>query len=336
MQTMQRLTRAYRNAHVIEFGNADRFAFLSDSHRGDGSTSDEFTKNRQIFISALAHYFDEGYTLIEAGDNDDLWEWPKFRHIAKANPLTFDLIKCFHADGRYLRLFGNHDMQLADPDYVARTLWQGRDHLTGRLEPFLPGLDVHEAVVLRHSKTGQEILTVHGHQGDFANDQAWRYSMFTFRFFWRHLHALGIRSPSSPTRNSFKRHKVERNYARWIRRHGIAMICGHTHRERFPRNGDAPYFNTGSCVFRTYITALELADDAISLVTWQILPDADGYLRVGRRVLAGPLPIANFDLHPEPGRHRRPSRSLDWPSPAAEQFKACRVPRWPSPFGAHA
>lgn len=312
MQTMQRLSRAYERAKIIEFDSSAKFIVFSDSHRGDGSLSDEFTKNRHNFVAALQHYLTEGYTLIEAGDNDDLWEWPKFRHIYKANPLTFNLLRQFHEEGRYFRLYGNHDFQLADPDYVAHNLYEQRNHFNGKPEKFLDGLEVHEAVVLRNRDTGQEIFVVHGHQGDFANDQAWRVSMFTFRIFWRYLHALGIRSPSSPTRNSFKRHKVERNYVRWILRNGLPLICGHTHRERFPNGSDAPYFNSGSCVYPNYITGLEIADEQISLVMWRVVPDANQYLRVAKRIVAGPRPLTDFALRPDPSRHRRPAKSLDW------------------------
>ena len=184
---------------------------------------------------------------------------------------------------------------------------------------------MHEAILMRHRDTRQEILIVHGHQGDFANDQAWRWSMFTFRIFWKYAHALGIRSPSSPTRNSYKRHKVERNYVRWILRNGRALICGHTHRERFPRANDAPYFNSGSCVFPSYITGLEIVEDQISLVTWLVVPDVNGYTRVVRRVIAGPRPLADFDLQPDPSRHRRPAKSLeDWTTSTRSRIRVRR------------
>ncbi|WP_341729405.1 hypothetical protein [Brooklawnia sp.] len=240
MRTMPRLTRAYRNARLLEIDSSSKIVIFSDSHRGDGSLADEFHKDRDIFEAALQHYLDEEFTLIEAGDNDELWEYSKFHHILKANPEVFQLIRQFHLKKRYIRIYGNHDMQLRDPQYVREHLYLRLNHVTGRAEPLLDGTKVEEAVLLRHKDTGQEILTVHGHQGDFPNDQAWRASMLTFRVFWRHLHALGIHSPSSPTRNSYRRHKVERNYVRWILEHGTALICGHTHRERFPMGDDAP------------------------------------------------------------------------------------------------
>lgn len=317
MQTMKRLTRAYRGAKVIDFDADSKFVFFSDSHRGDGSVSDEFAKNRHIFVGALQHYLDEGFTLIEAGDNDDLWEFPKVRHIAHANQLTYKLLQEFHTQGRYWRMYGNHDMQLSDPEYVTHNMHTIRNHYTGKSQPLFENLTVHEALLLRHRESGQEILTVHGHQGDFPNDQAWRWSMFTFRIFWKHLHAFGIRSPTSPTRNAFKRHKVERNYVRWILRNGIPLICGHTHRARFPVGDDAPYFNTGSTVFSHYITALELENDQISMVTWRVVPDANGYLNVSRKLDVGPRPVSEFDLRPDLSRIKRPAKSLDWTKLAA-------------------
>lgn len=312
MRTMQRLDEAYDEAHIVEFDSSSKFVIMSDSHRGDGSSADEFTKNAHICLAALRHYLDEGYVLIEAGDNDELWEFPKFRHITKAYPLTFELLKKFHRKGRYLRLFGNHDMHLATPKYVKKHLHKTRNYLTGKKEALFRGLVVHEGILLRHRESGQEILTVHGHQGDFANDQAWRWSMFMLRIFWRHLHALGFRSPSSPVRNSFKRHKVERNFVGWIRNRGVALICGHTHRERFPREDDAAYFNSGSCVFPNYITCLEIVNDTIAMVNWRMVPDANGYLKVTKGYLAGPKPLADFHISPDPGKHKRPEKNLDW------------------------
>ncbi len=325
MRTMERLSRAYRNAEVLEIDPTSKIIIFSDAHRGDGSISDEFSKNRHVFYAALQYYYDEDFTLIEAGDNEDLWEWPKFGHIAKSYPLTYEFIRRFHTHGRYLRLYGNHDFQTADPNYVRDNLHYVRSPYSGDREPCLEGVNVHEAILMRHRDTRQEILIVHGHQGDFANDQAWRWSMFTFRIFWKYAHALGIRSPSSPTRNSYKRHKVERNYVRWILRNGRALICGHTHRERFPRANDAPYFNSGSCVFPSYITGLEIVEDQISLVTWLVVPDVNGYTRVVRRVIAGPRPLADFDLQPDPSRHRRPAKSLeDWTTSTRSRIRVRR------------
>lgn len=38
---------------------------------------------------------------------------------------------------------------------------------------FLMGMVPVEALVLKHTEMSQEILVLHGHQGDFLNDQFW-------------------------------------------------------------------------------------------------------------------------------------------------------------------
>lgn len=322
MKTRGRLTDAYEAARVIEFDAETRMVFMSDQHRGDASGADEFAKNKFIVMRALDRYNAEGFTLAEIGDSEDLWEFPHVRHIVKAHSGVYDRLRKFFVDGRYLRLYGNHDAQLSDPTYVRANLTEAPALVTESLEPLFPGLEVLESLLLRHRRTGQEILVVHGHQGDFANDQNWRFTMTTFRAFWRWLHAFGISSPSSPIRNSYKRHKVERNYAKWIRSAEVALICGHTHRHRFPRADEVPYFNTGSCTFDGYVTAIELAEEQLTLVAWQVRPDAQGYLRVVRRVLAGPAPVSRYD------RRRYPGLSAEAERARYKDFKASarRVP----------
>lgn len=296
MKTRDRLTRAYDEARVVPFDDTSRFVFLTDAHRGDGSMSDEFAKNKDIFNAALDHYFVQGFTLVEAGDNDDLWEYPHVRNIVAAHGPTFWRLSAFHRERRYFRLYGNHDVQLRDPDYVRDQFSHAFNSVTGHEEELLPGLQVLDALLFRHAATRQEILLVHGHQGDFSNDQNWRMTMWIFRGFWKHLHAFGIRSPSSPVKNNQKRHKVERNFVKWIRLHHVALICGHTHRWKFPNGDDLPYFNTGACSFPGYVTGLELADGSLTLVRWHVEPDEAGYLRVARRIMAGPRPVGDFDL----------------------------------------
>lgn len=303
MQTMERLTKAYQHARVEEFDDDSRYVFLSDVHRGDGSMADEFAKNKNIYVSALEWYDAEKYTYVEVGDGDELWENADFKHILWANGSPYSRLKRFYDDGRLIYLYGNHNMQLKDPDF-ARACFDTIPDDLGQPAPFMPDLHPCEALVLRHRETGQDILVVHGHQGDFPNDQNWHFTMWTFRVFWKYMHAFGIRSPSSPVRNMFKRHKVERNYRRWILENQTALICGHTHRQKFPRDG-VPYFNTGCCTFPSYITGIEIVGGQIQLVGWRVEPDADRFLRVVRRVLAGPEPIENYASH-ELGEPYRP------------------------------
>lgn len=295
LKTMQRLTEAYRDAHVQMIDDSSRVIIMSDCHRGDGSKSDEFLKNKNTFTAALDYYWRNGFTYVEAGDGDELWEHD-YKHIIRANRAVWENLLRFHDAGRFIRMWGNHDLVLREPEYVREHLWSTKNVATGEDEPFFVGLEPVEAVVFRHRETAQDILLVHGHQGDLPNDQAWRFSRFMMRVFWRYAHKFGFQSPTSPVENSYKRHKVERNYVKWIRQNRTALICGHTHREKFPSGGAIPYFNAGSCVYPSHITGLEIVDGSIALVRWRVDPNEDGILQVTRRVMVGPEPLSAFDL----------------------------------------
>lgn len=296
MRTDERLDRAYDSARIEIVDGGSRYVIVSDCHRADGSLADEFTRNRHSFRHALEHYFDAGFTYVEAGDGDELWEHSDYRHIKDAHTDEFRQMKRFHDEGRLVRLWGNHDNHLRDPAFVEANLYTYYDEYTQAAEDLFPGLEPCEALVLRDRETGQEFMVVHGHQGDFANDQAWYFTMLSARFFWRHLHAIGVRNPVSPVKNAWKRHKLETNYDEWIARSRRALVCGHTHRTKFPRPGELPYFNAGSCVYPTSISAIEIAERSVSLVKWMVMANAEGELEVERRVLAGPKPLSDFDI----------------------------------------
>jgi hypothetical protein len=75
------------------------------------------------------------------------------------------------------------------------------------------------------------------------------------------------------------------------------LICGHTHRPRFSKYGEPPYFNTGCCIHPRGITCLELIYGDICLVSWRTQSRKDGTLYVKRTVLQGPDPIEIFNQH---------------------------------------
>lgn len=120
--------------------------------------------------------------------------------------------------------------------------------------------------------------------------------MLSLKYFWRFLHAFGIQNPASPVKNALKRHKIEKNYNKWIKQFKMMLLCGHTHRAKFPKNNELPYFNMGCCVYPTRITALEIVDGNIALVQWRTLPNQEGILQVKREIVQGPEPIEKFDI----------------------------------------
>ncbi|ACL76004.1 metallophosphoesterase family protein [Ruminiclostridium cellulolyticum] len=297
MHTDKRLLKAYKNAKLQLFDNNSKYIFFSDSHRGDDSISDEFARNQNIFRHALNYYFENGYVYVEAGDGDELWEYKKFRHIRLAHSDVFIVLKKFFENNRLIMLYGNHNIYLKNEDFVSKNFYSYYDDYSQDIHDLLKGMTPLESLVLKNKATGQEILVVHGHQGDLLNDQLWFISMFLLRYFWRYIHVIGFHSPSSPARNHFKRHKIERNYKKWIQKHKIMLICGHTHRQKFPKSKELPYFNTGCCIHSKGITGIEILEGKILMVDWRVRSDKNGVLQVERYVMRGPVPIEEFDMN---------------------------------------
>lgn len=303
MFTDRRLTKAYLNAKIEYFDNNSKYIFFSDCHRGDDSVSDEFTRNQQVLLHALDYYYNNGYIYVEAGDGDELWEYPKFKHIRLAHRDVFTVLKKFYDSGRLIMLYGNHNIYLKSKNYVEQNYYHFYDEYNQELEELFPLITPYEALLLKNKNTGQEIFTVHGHQGDFMNDQFWRISMFLLRYFWRFAHVVGFSNPASPARNLYRRHKVEKAYDGWILKHKIMLICGHTHRQKFPKSDDLPYFNTGCCIRTRGISGIEIADGKIMMVDWRIKAAADGNMVIERTIMRGPDPIEKYDMKNNPRFH---------------------------------
>lgn len=294
MFTMSRLDSAYESAFRIEYNENSKFILFSDIHRGDNSISDEFAHNQNIYLFALQHYFKEGYTYVEVGDGDELWEHSKFDHIRYAHSDIFELLKNFHDDNRFIMLFGNHNNTFRHSHMIQDTLFHFYDEYDEFFDNLFPNIEVHEAVILENKKLNQEIFIVHGHQGDLINDQLWPFMRFLSRHFWRYFHIVGFRNPASPAKNAHKRHSIERNYTKWINKNKKILIAGHTHRRKYPRRYELPYFNTGCCIHPRYITGLEILANEISLIEWRIEPDKNGVLTIKKRTIRGPRPIEDF------------------------------------------
>lgn len=296
MKTVSRLTQAYDKAKIIPFNKDSKFIFFSDTHRGDDSVSDEFTRNQHIFLHALNYYHNRVYTYVEAGDGDELWEHPKFKHIRLAHKDVFIAMKKFYDDDKLLLLYGNHNIYLKSREYVEENLYSFYDEYEQERVDLFPGIVPHESVILRSEETGQNILVVHGHQGDLMNDRFWRVSMFFSRYFWRFMHVVGFQNPSSPAVNLYKRHRVEKKYNKWIEKHKTMLICGHTHRPKFPKHDELPYFNTGCCINTRGMPGIEIIDNKILMVDWRVYADDDGVMRIKRTVVRGPEPLERYDM----------------------------------------
>ncbi len=295
MNSNFRLSRAYENAKKVPFDDTSKFILVSDCHRGDNSFADDFANNRNIYFHALKFYYQEGFQYCELGDGDELWENLHFTAIFEAHKNVYELLRQFHLGGRLHMIWGNHDMVYKDPAYVKENLSSYYEPIDDKDKKLLEGMVIHEAVVLQHRASGQEVFLTHGHQADWWNYTFWRWSRFLVRVLWKPLQIWGIADPTSPAKNYKELIRIERRIKKWIVQNELLItIIGHTHRPRFPEPGDIPFFNDGSCVHPRSITGIEIEDGGISLIKWQISTTDDGTLRVVRVLLEGPQKLSEY------------------------------------------
>lgn len=281
----ERLSGVLARAERLSFDRHSRLIFFSDLHRGSASHADAFVRNRDIFLEALAYYWERGFTYIEVGDGDELWKNPSFDEVRRAHGAVFDVLHRFHEAGRLRLLGGNHD---GIPS-------AGRD-----------GLPVSEALLLRFRETDQEFLVLHGHQADFKNDRLQPALQWFTRHIWRHLQNHGLRNTLPEVEDLPSARRIVRGVAHLAMANqraienrikalaqdlGRAIICGHTHRPAFAVEGGAAYFNSGSGIQPGYITGLEIAQGQIALIRWK---ETSFGAHSERQVLAPPRALALF------------------------------------------
>jgi len=295
MSSKTRLDRAYKEAKIIGFDDSSKFILFSDCHRGDNSFADDFANNRNIYFHALKHYYAEDFKYFELGDGDELWENKKFESIFNAHRNVYMLLKLFHKDNRLHMIWGNHDMVYRNPNYVKKHLSTYIDEKTGTTAELFKDITYQEGIVLKHTDTGQKLFLTHGHQADLWNYIFWRWSRALVRVLWKPLQIIGIADPTSPAKNNKELIKVERRIKKWIAaNNNLLTIVGHTHRPRFPRTGNIPFFNDGSCVHPRSITGIEIENGAISLIKWHIATKEDGTLQIVKTVLEGPCKLSDY------------------------------------------
>jgi len=268
---------------------------MSDMHRGDGTGADDFAKNSLIYRCALTHNLENGFTYIELGDAEELWENDNFDQIYITHTPVYELLTKFHdpdpAKTRYLKVWGNHDLYWKDNEAVYRTLF--------------PDIAIHEGIVLEsgnredNDEMGRVILLIHGHQADpKCCGEGAMVSKFFVHYFWPDLQRCGVKDPTRAALNPGLCNEVDRRLHEWANNNdqGIAaIIAGHTHRAVFENlslterryleskiktegikikhQRDGSYYNTGSCVHPLSITGIEITFDGgngpqLRLIEW--------------------------------------------------------------------
>jgi len=283
----RRISGAYSRAKRLDVDDTSKIVLMSDVHRGRGAGSDNFAKNQKLYYTALRHYDREGYTYIELGDGDDLWQERHMWEITAEYDHIFALLAKLYREGRFHMLYGNHDMIKRSGAWTQRNLYTYSPKPMGMPSPLFPNMVVEESILLTHRPRGGKMLLLHGHQADFFNCRLWWLSRFLVRYIWQPLELVGFQNPFDNERNPRRRSRVEQILTCWGEKMDIRVVAGHTHRPIFPQHDGERYMNDGSCVHTRYITALEIAEGKICLVKWEVAVKEDGILYITKEPISG-------------------------------------------------
>ncbi len=290
------LDKAFKTAKKVTLDKDAKIIFFSDLHKGDNSYADDFRHNIKVYTHALHTYFNEGFTYIELGDGIELWENKSFKPIFETYKPIFDLLQEFHNKKRLFLLWGNHDMEFRNPkkvEHLIRKFFPQKNII--EKDSFFD-LEYYESLRLNFENSDRSIFAIHGHQADYMNYKYWKFNRFFVRYLWKYMQKwFGISDPTSPAKNYKGLVKVERNLNQWIVNNQQQMlICGHTHRPRFPDPGDIPLFNDGSCVHPKSIIGIEIQNYEICLVKWYIEGGEASENTILKTILEGPESLDKY------------------------------------------
>lgn len=200
----------------------DRIVIFSDHHKGDNSSADDFRKNAFLYSSALSYYQKEGYMLIVLGDNEELWENSYDKILCNYKELIEKEIEIAleSPSKKKIRLWGNHDKEVS--------LKMFKKYCKTQHENILDNIDYREGLCL-----GGGIFLIHGHQGRFFDDIAWKLSRWAVQFVWKTIQKLLHIGIDGPAENFKIRDDLELKYYQWAKKNKVLLICGHTHRAIF-------------------------------------------------------------------------------------------------------
>lgn len=290
--SIKQLDKIYNNSKRIKIDDSSKIFIMSDCHRGSGDAFDNFFKNKNIYVGALNHYFNKGYTYIELGDGDDMWEVKNYNEIIEENIDVFKVLKRFHQNNRLVMIYGNHDIVKRMPKILEKYFYTYYDKITKEEKELLYNLRVYESLIIEYK--GYEMFLVHGHQVDFLNNKLWRLSRFLVRNVWRRLEHIGVKDPTKAAKKYIVSKKVEKRLQKWSRDNNHILIAGHTHRPIIPSIGESLYFNDGSCIHPNGVTCLEIENGCISLVKWEESINDEQIISVSRKLLGGDILIDEY------------------------------------------
>lgn len=291
--TDARISRAFDNALRLPLTQCSKYVLFSDCHRGTGTANDNFLKNEYLYLAALNYYYRRGFTYLELGDGDELWENRSIRKIKEVHMQAFEILSRYYTHGRMYAIYGNHDhikhlsrfrQKHFQAFYCDQTLQQ---------RPLFPGIVFYPGIILQDEMHQKDIFLTHGHQADALNSTFWPLSRFLVRYVWRPLEKLGIPDPTSAAKNNTKKKKSEQRLMRWAISRSNLLVTGHTHHPMIGTR-QSPYCNTGSCVHPSGITCIEIERRCLTLVKWSTQARTDLLLQAAREPMGDTVCINEY------------------------------------------
>ncbi|MDB5191472.1 MAG: metallophosphoesterase [Segetibacter sp.] len=204
--------------------NIDRFIILSDQHKGARNGADDFAIAERNYLAALDYYYNNNFNYISLGDCEELWE-NRLVSVKKHNTATFEKEKLFLQKKRFIKVFGNHDLD-----------WDNNPLAPFELQKIYgEKIKVYEGVILKTmvQETPLEIFLTHGHQGDAVSDGNW-FSKWFVANVWAPMQAYLAISPNTPAYEDHLKTDHNRFMYEWVsQQENMLLITGHTHQPVF-------------------------------------------------------------------------------------------------------
>jgi UDP-2,3-diacylglucosamine pyrophosphatase LpxH len=198
----------YQESPVFPIQKKDRFVIFSDLHMGNGSSTDDFIPNSDLFASVLRNfYLEKDYQLILNGDVEELQRF-SYQSIQERWKNIYHIFDKFADNGGMYKIVGNHDIGLLSNEIQSR-------------------YPVYRAI--RFMLKNQEIFIFHGHQATRSYSLKNALIGYTLRYL---ANPLGIKN-YSVSHSSRKQYKIEKNVYEFSNRKKVVSLIGHTHRPLF-------------------------------------------------------------------------------------------------------
>ncbi|UCE66412.1 MAG: metallophosphoesterase family protein [Candidatus Zixiibacteriota bacterium] len=217
--TEKKLSALWGNRTIKKIDTrGNKIVMFSDMHLGDGSKADDFRHNHKVFEKALEYYKRENYTVILLGDIEEFWQFDLDSIINTYDSTVYRKLRLFE-NGRFYRVYGNHDSEWGSPRDPARKI------------PRESGV-ASEALKLKGKDGRARILLIHGHQGSKESDKNSWISRVFVRLYKRIEPVIKIDRHTSATKSQIAKNYEKIMYS-WAKKKKVILICGHSHRAIF-------------------------------------------------------------------------------------------------------